>query len=148
MSLVAGFYKPTRSSTIQPRVSVDVDRENEHEKQRLAKEDAKRQAKEAKEAEKLKRETDKSQREAERLQREREAKRKQAAPKSKRKPFNFEQVSFGFQNVNKVLTFVQEKPQILSSIATASQNTSNLVNAITVRSSFVGGNSRDRFNSL
>jgi len=106
MALIAGFYKPPKraSAPPPPRASLDVTpRENEYEKQRVAKEEAKRKAKELKEAERL-----------ERLKREQDAKKKQTQGKSKRKPFNFE----------------QEKPQILSSIATASQYTNNLVNAI------------------
>jgi hypothetical protein len=123
MALVAGFYKQPRRAPPPPRrTSFDVaTRENEYEKQRLAKEEAKRKAKESKETEKL-----------EKLKREQDAKKKQIQGKSKRKPFNFEQVGVQWNEGDFRSQNHQEKPQILSSIAMASQYTNNLVNAIMV----------------
>ncbi|RDX51011.1 seryl-tRNA synthetase [Lentinus brumalis] len=69
-------------------------------------------AKKKKEEEKRKAKEEKERRKRE----EEERRRKASQPKTKRKPFNFE----------------QEKPQILTAIASASQAASNLVNAITL----------------
>ncbi|KAH9944270.1 uncharacterized protein BXZ73DRAFT_87198 [Epithele typhae] len=70
------------------------------------------EARKKREAEKRKTKEDKEKRKRE----EAERKHKPAQPRTKRKPFNFE----------------EEKPQILTAIASASQVTNNLVNAMTL----------------
>ncbi|KAI0756863.1 seryl-tRNA synthetase [Daedaleopsis nitida] len=70
------------------------------------------EARKKREEEKRKAKEDKERRKRE----EEERKRKASQPKTKRKPFNFE----------------QEKPQILTAIANASQASNNLVNAMTL----------------
>jgi len=114
MDAVSNLYKQCKGEN-RPRIDVqsalgagndpfwDQKRREEREK----KEEEKRKVKEAKEI-----------KEAEaRLRAEEEAKKKKAAKvKSKRKQFNFE----------------EEKPQILTMIANASQTTNNLLNSITL----------------
>ncbi|EIW64195.1 uncharacterized protein TRAVEDRAFT_55185 [Trametes versicolor FP-101664 SS1] len=117
MTLVANLYKQCKVAH-STRVSTDrraldnvnaglgVDAEYI---ERKKKEDETRKRREE---EKRKAKEDKARRKVE----EEERKRKAAQPKMKRKPFNFE----------------QEKPQILTSIANASQAANNLVNAMTL----------------
>ncbi|KAI0698394.1 seryl-tRNA synthetase [Cerioporus squamosus] len=119
MALVAKLYdqcKIARSDranadkraieNVNAGLGLDVDymmvRRKEEELARKKKEEEKRKAKEEKERRKR--------------EEEEERRRKASQPKTKRKPFNFE----------------QEKPQILTAIASASQAASNLVNAITL----------------
>ncbi|EJF66817.1 seryl-tRNA synthetase [Dichomitus squalens LYAD-421 SS1] len=76
-----------------------------------------RKRKEAEARKKKEEEKRKAKEEKEKRRREEEERRRKASqPKTKRKPFNFE----------------QEKPQILTAIANASQAASNLVNAMTL----------------
>ncbi|KAH8099290.1 hypothetical protein BXZ70DRAFT_290826 [Cristinia sonorae] len=121
MSFVANLYKQCKPADTATRMRLEANvlntggldydgeyierKRREEREKREKKEEEKRKLKEAKEAEKAK------------LRQEEEARRRKATQsKSKRKPFNFE----------------QEKPQILTSIASASQASSNLVNAITL----------------
>jgi len=105
MKTVANLYKQHRNDTdssLRSDARAARDEEIEVAKQK-AKDDARRKEKE----------------EADRLKREKDAKKKRAdqgKSKSKRKPFDFE----------------QEKPKILTQIASATQSANNLVNAITL----------------
>ncbi|KAH9858061.1 hypothetical protein C2E23DRAFT_802525 [Lenzites betulinus] len=120
MTLVANLYKQCRVAnhrTSTDRRALDnvnaglgVDPEYVERKRR--EEEARKREEETRKAEKRKAKEDKERRKRE----EEERKRKAAQPKPKRKPFNFE----------------QEKPQILTSIANASQAANNLVNAMTL----------------
>ncbi|KAI0824999.1 seryl-tRNA synthetase [Trametes gibbosa] len=124
MTLVANLYKQckvahtTRASTDRraiDNVNAGLGVDNEYFERKKREEEAKKREEEkrkAREEEKRKAKEDKERRKRE----EEERKRKAAQPKPKRKPFNFE----------------QEKPQILTSIANASQAANNLVNAMTL----------------
>lgn len=128
MSLVANLYKtcgvggPRSSNRMSAGYGLDRDTEEirrleERERER---EQERQREKEEREAEKRRKEEEKrkAKEEKERRKREEEQKRKAVARggQVKRKPFDFE----------------QEKPQILTAIAGASQASINLVNAITL----------------
>lgn len=100
----------------------DDRRRFEEREKREKKEEEKRKAKEAKEAEKL------------RLKKLEADKRKSLRGKTKRAPFSFEQVRGARLYALSMLKsgLLQEKAQVLTSIANATQASNNLVNAITV----------------
>ncbi|KAI0778319.1 hypothetical protein BD413DRAFT_704774 [Trametes elegans] len=113
MALVANLYKqckvghasrPSGDRRIDGSLGLDDDY--------LERKRREEEARKKKEEEKRKAKEEKERRKRE----EEERKRKAAQPKPKRKPFNFE----------------QEKPQILTAIANASQAANNLVNAMTL----------------
>ncbi|KAI0651985.1 hypothetical protein C8Q79DRAFT_997182 [Trametes meyenii] len=117
MTLVAGLYKECKVATAN-RASMDrraVDNINAGlniDTEFIERKKREEEAKKKREEEKRKAKEEKERRKRE----EEERKRKAAQPKPKRKPFVFE----------------QEKPQILTAIANASQAANNLVNAMTL----------------
>ncbi|KAI0328506.1 seryl-tRNA synthetase [Cubamyces sp. BRFM 1775] len=117
MTLVANLYKQCKVAQSN-RVSMDrraVDNVNAG--LGLDAEYLERKRKEEEARKKREEEKRKAKEEKERRKREEEERRRK--PKTKRKPFNFEEKP-------------QEKPQILTAIANASQAASNLVNAMTL----------------
>ncbi|TFK56705.1 hypothetical protein OE88DRAFT_1730168 [Heliocybe sulcata] len=112
MSLVANLYNQCR-----PRTSARVDPSsvwaNDTESQRASLEYDKKKREEKEKKEEAKR---KAKEEKEREKQKREEELRKAKMRTKRRPFDFE----------------KEKPEILTTIASASQATSNLVNAITL----------------
>ncbi|KAI8990560.1 hypothetical protein BD414DRAFT_438281 [Trametes punicea] len=115
MTLVANLYKQCRiaqtnrvTSDRQAIIDAGLTTETEYLERKRREEEAKKKRDEEKR--KVKEEKERRKREEE------ERKRKASQPKTKRKPFNFE----------------QEKPQILTAIANASQAANNLVNAMTL----------------
>lgn len=132
MSSVAGLYRQCKPSEVTRNrlyndpvlAGAGLDLHGQYEKRR----------REEKEKERQRREKEKEEKRAAKEKAKADAKRKgQSAPK--RKPFDFEQVRtalspFLSKRTDRIV--LQEKPQILTSIANASQASNNLVNAITV----------------
>ncbi|KAI0361468.1 seryl-tRNA synthetase [Trametes cingulata] len=117
MALVANLYKQCRVAHAT-RVSTDRKTiESVNAGLGLGSDYLERKKKEEEARKKREEEKRKAKEEKERRKREEEERKRRAAqPKTKRKPFNFE----------------QEKPQILTAIANASQAANNLVNAMTL----------------
>ncbi|KAL7285408.1 hypothetical protein ACG7TL_000504 [Trametes sanguinea] len=115
MTLVANLYKQCKiahthrvTSDHQNIINAGLGPDTEYLERKRKEEEARKKREEEKR--KAKEEKERRKREEE------ERKRKASQPKTKRKPFNFE----------------QEKPQILTAIANASQAANNLVNAMTL----------------
>ena len=139
MTLVAGLYKQCRLDTTHRNSAqlhmqglvMDTENERKAREERERREEEKRKAKEE---ERLRKEEEERRRKAEKEERKKKKTSNTTQTKPKRKPFNFEEVRVRILHVQ-VLGYslhVQEKPQVLTAIANASQAVNNLLNAMTV----------------
>lgn len=134
MSVVTGLYKLVGRSNAETRHahqrSLDAYHAEAEERQKKEEDEKKRKEEEK---QKIKEEKERLKAAKEKMKREEEKRKKKPSQGKERKAFNFEQVR-AIHRVRRhdIYSVFQEKPQILTTIANASQASNNLVNAITV----------------